>query len=198
MNRPRLPLRPLLLAAILAGVGVVHAQAPELPTGPRTGDPWTDARLADINLYGATYRDAFIDELVRYHRAPRDLVLALLARPDWTPADVYIACGLAVQAGKPCRSVAEARPSGSDWGAVARDLGILPGSPGFHALKRAMVASYHRWARPVVLDAELAADNPRRAQKALEEQGGKERAAGDRKLPASESHAMDSAPTPVP
>ena len=158
MKRP-VPLR-LLLIALLAAAGVVHAQAPPV----RTGDAWTDARLADINAYGATYRDAFVDELVRYHRAPRELVQELLARPGWTPADVYLACGLAVQAGRPCRSVAEAyaKDPAQGWGAVARGVGVVPGSPAFHALKRAVVASYDRWARPLVLDAELATDFPAR------------------------------------
>lgn len=160
MKRP-LPLR-LLLIALLATGGLVHAQAP----AARTGDAWTDARLADINVYGATYRDAFVDELVRYHRAPRELVQDLLARPGWSPADVYLACGLALQSGRPCRSVVEtyAKDPARGWATVAREVGVVPGSPAFHALKRSVVASYDRWARPLAIDAELAADFPGRPQ----------------------------------
>ena len=54
---------------------------------PRTGDAAMDARLADINQYGDRYRAAFVDELVRYHAAPRTLVGALLADEHWAPGD---------------------------------------------------------------------------------------------------------------
>lgn len=188
MNRmPPFHALPLACLLAIAIAGAVHAQGAVANAGPRTGDAWTDARLLDINAYGSTYRDAFVDELVRYHRAPRDLVQALLARPGWTPGDVYVACALAVQAGRPCRSVADARAQDPSrgWEDVARDLGIEPGSPAFHALKRAVVASYDRWARPLVLDAELAPDFPGRAREPLPAAGPpRERTPGPRK-PAS-------------
>ncbi|HZX80741.1 MAG TPA: hypothetical protein VFE72_07315 [Lysobacter sp.] len=146
-----------LLAACLALPGIVGAQAAR-----DTGDAWVDARLADIDAYAATYRDAFVDEMARYHRAPRELVQELLARPGWTPGDVYLACSLAQQAGRPCRAVADlrAREPAPDWAVLARELAVAPGSPGFHALKRGIVATYERWARPIRVDAELAADFP--------------------------------------
>ena len=173
-----LPLSRLLLAALLiAAPSAVPAQAPASPAAVRTGDAWTDARLVDINAYGTTYRDAFVDEVVRYQRAPRDLVQALLARPGWTPGDVYLACGLGLQAGRPCRAVAEAytQDPSRGWAAVANDLGIRPGTPAFHAFKRALVASYDRWARPLVLDAELAPHFPGRAHDAAPPAAGRER-----------------------
>lgn len=134
------------------------------PDGPGTGDAWVDGRLVDIGAYAATYRDAFVDEVVRYGRAPRELVQALLARPDWRPGDVYVACAIAVQAGRPCREVVSLRDvdPAQGWGAIAARLGVAAGTPRFHALKRAIVASYDRWARPIVLDDELSADFPGR------------------------------------
>jgi hypothetical protein len=150
MTRSRPALARLLLALALA-TGAAHAQ--DVPA--HAGDAWVDARLVDIGTYATTYRDAFVDELVRYRRAPRELVGELLARPGWTAGDVYFACSLALQAGRPCRAVADLRqrdPS-QDWAAIARDLGLAPGSPGYAELKRGIAASYQRWARPVPADA---------------------------------------------
>jgi hypothetical protein len=151
MNRPRHVLARLLLAAAFAA-GTAHAQEPAV----HAGDAWLDARLIDIGTYAATYHDAFVDEVVRYRRAPRDLVEELLARPGWTPGDVYFACSLALQAGRPCRAVADLRQAGPsrDWGSIARDLGVAPGTAGYVELKRGIVASYQHWARPVPADVE--------------------------------------------
>lgn len=149
-------LRALLLASVLA-LGAAPLAAQPAPAGfePRTGDPWVDTWLDDVNRYATAYRDPFVDELTRYHKAPRDLVLALLARPGWTPGDVYFACALAAQAGRPCRYVADEydRDRAAGWGALAQRLGIAPGSAGFHRLKNGFAPTYQRWGRPIRLDA---------------------------------------------
>ena len=153
MIPPRRAAAHLLLAVALAlASGAACAQ--QAPA--HAGDAWVDARLVDIGRYAATYRDAFVDELVRYRRAPRELVDELLARPDWSPGDVYFACSLAMQAGRPCRTVADMRqrdPS-RDWAAIARELDVAPGSAGYIELKRGIAASYLHWARPLPPDAE--------------------------------------------
>jgi len=158
MNALPRALASLLLVAIAGGAA--HAQAARSPSG----DAWVDGRLVDIDAYATSYRDAFVDELVRYHRAPRELVAELLARPGWTPGDVYFACSLAMQAGRPCREVAELRrrDPARAWSDIARELGVAPASPGYLELKRGIVAAYDRWARPVRMDAELATTFPQR------------------------------------
>ena len=102
---------------------------------------------------------------MRYHGAPRDLVVDLLAR-RWAPGDIYFACALAKLVGRPCRYVVEVweRDHGQGWGAIAKRLGIKPGSPQFHQLKRGMVPSYDRWGRPIQLDAQLQRDFPGRGR----------------------------------
>lgn len=122
---------------------------------PRTGDAAVDATLADINQYAARYPDAFADEIVRYHAAPRALVDALLQNPQWTPGDIYYACALAQTAGQPCRAVAEQwqRDHGQGWGAIARGIGVQPGSPEFERLKHGFVSTYDRWGRPLQVEA---------------------------------------------
>lgn len=166
---------PCLAALLLAGTtaqaappsAAAKAPAP-VAVASRTGDAWLDARLPDIDLYAARYPDAFVDEVVRYGRAPRELVQALLARPGWSPSDAYLACALAVQAARPCREVADRLDPNAPhpWSTVATDLGVAPGTPAFHALKRALVASYDRWARPVAVDDDLARDFPTRPRMA--------------------------------
>lgn len=161
-------MRRLIVSTLLAfGLAAGAAQAQDFTFGwnPRSGDVWMDAWLGDMNRYGSRYRDPFVDELVRYHAAPRDLVVDLLAR-RWAPGDIYFACALAKLAGRPCRYVVEQweRDHAQGWGAMAKRLGIKPGSPQFHQLKRGVVPSYDRWGRPIELDAQLRRDFPGRGQ----------------------------------
>ncbi|MBB1061200.1 hypothetical protein [Marilutibacter spongiae] len=131
---------------------------------PRTGDAWVDAWLGDMNRYGASYPDAFIDEIVRYQEAPRALVRELLLDRGWRPGDVYYACGLAAVSGRPCRHVADRwqRDAAGGWGAIAVELGVEPGSAAFMRLKKGFVPSYDRWGRPIRVDDALAREFPGR------------------------------------
>lgn len=171
----------LVLAAAIGGAG---AQEFAFGWNPRTGDDWVDERLADINGYGYRYREAFIDEIVRYYGAPRDLVFELVVDRRWAPGDVYYACAIARIVGRPCRYVVDAwnRDHGQGWGEVAKRLGIEPGSDEFHRLKRGFVPSYDRWNRPVELDTELRRAYPDRKDRPYAWSGkedGKGRAGAD-------------------
>lgn len=104
---------------------------------PRTGDVTVDAQLGDINVYARGDLDGFVDDVVVSYGAPRYLVRELTYERRWLPADVYYACALAHQLGRPCRDVVDIyqRDHAQGWGAIALRLGIKPGSPAFHALK---------------------------------------------------------------
>ena len=69
-----------LVAALAIAMGGACAQDAASGWNPRSGDAWVDAQLADINRYGLRYREPFIDEMARYHGAPRALVGELLQR----------------------------------------------------------------------------------------------------------------------
>lgn len=158
---------PLLLATALAAAsGAATAQDFVFGWNPRTGDVWVDNTLGDINRYGYRYRESFVDELVRYHGAPRDYVLDLLVQQRWAPGDVYYACAIAQVIGRSCRYVAEEwkQDHGQGWGALAQRLGIKPGSAEFHRLKKGFVPTYDRWARPIRLDDPLRAAYPDRGK----------------------------------
>lgn len=158
----------LALALLLAGTvgGAAHAQDFTFGWNPRSGDVWVDTHLADMNRYGTRYRDPFVDEMVRYHGAPRDLVVDLLGPRRWAPGDVYMACTIASIIGRPCRYVVDVyeRDHGNGWGNIAKQMGIKPGSPEFHRLKKGFVPVYDRWSRPIVLDAELERAYPNRGK----------------------------------
>jgi hypothetical protein len=133
---------------------------------PRTGDAWVDEWLEDMNLHGARYPDAFIDEVARYRAAPRAFVLELLAERGWQPGDIYFACALAQVVARPCAAVVGewTRDHAEGWGAVAKRLGVEPDSDAFARIKRGIVPSYDRWARPIELDAELRRAFPKRGK----------------------------------
>lgn len=155
------------LALVIAGfTGTVAAQDFTFGWNPRSGDVWVDNQLNDVNRYGTRYREPFVDEMVRYYGAPRDLVTELLVTRRWAPGDVYYACSIAHTLGRPCRYVVDEwdRSHGKGWGVVAKELGIKPGSAEFHRLKRGFVPSYDRWARPIVIDADLRKDFPNRGK----------------------------------
>lgn len=151
------------LAVFTAGVA---AQEAGMGWNPRSGDAWVDNQLDDMNRYGSRYRDPFVDEMVRYHDAPRALVTELLVTRRWSPGDVYYACAIAQVLGRPCRYVVDAwdRNRDTGWGEVARELGITPGSAEFHRIKAGFVPTYDRWARPIEIDRDLRKDFPDRGK----------------------------------
>ena len=104
---------------------------------PRTGDTWVDARLGDINVFARGNADGFIDDVVVSYGAPRYLVREYYYDRRWAPGDIYYACALAHQLGRPCLDVLRIyeRDHGQGWGVIAKRLGIKPGSAEFHALK---------------------------------------------------------------
>jgi hypothetical protein len=123
--------------------------------------------LGDVNRYGSRYRDPFVNEMVRYYGAPRDLVVDLLTTRRWAPGDVYYACAIAQVLGRPCRYVADYwdEHHGKGWGVVAKELGIKPGSAEFHRLKKGFVPTYDRWGRPITLSDDLRNDFPGRGKR---------------------------------
>ena len=155
-------IRHACLALVIAtGLGVgTTATAQTVGYNIRTGDVWVDSRLGEINDYGQRYRDPFVGEMTGYYGAPRSLIVELLDRRRWAPADVYYACALAHSLGIPCGDVVREydRHPGQGWGAVAKRYGIKPGSKAFHALKRGTVSTYDHWGYPVVLDRPVRVD----------------------------------------
>ena len=163
-------IRSALIAALLTGIAL-PAMAQDATDAPvavadapaavaiwtaASGDDWLDTWLADVNTYAGRYRGAFVDELVRYQGAPRAFVTELLDAGA-RPADVYLACATARALGRTCREiVGEWRldPAGG-WSEVLARLEAGRGTETFARVRRGLVSSFDRWARPIRLDAAL-------------------------------------------
>lgn len=150
----------LLLALLPACAGLAAqqlaaqqlvAQPGDADWSPRSGDAWVDHWLGDMNLYGQRYPDSFIDELVRYHAAPRTLLNELLNDRQWPPGDVYMACASARILGMTCRQLVAERERApqAGWEALLQTLGMAADSAAFLRLKQGIVPSYQRWSRPI-------------------------------------------------
>ena len=135
--------RPACIALVLGLLATTGASATAITIGyrPRTGDAWIDTHLADVNRYGRSDRDQFIDDVVAAFGAPRYFVRDLLLTRRWEPADVYYACALAHRLNQPCVDIVRdyGDDRGEGWGAIARRMGVSPGSAEFQALKGELV-----------------------------------------------------------
>lgn len=138
----------VVLSLGLALSAGAHAIVDEFAIGfsPRTGDTWVDARLGDINVFARGNTDGFIDDVVVSYGAPRYLVREYYYDRRWAPGDIYYACALAHQLGRPCLDVLRIyeRDHGQGWGVIAKRLGIKPGSAEFHALKGGVGKGHER------------------------------------------------------
>lgn len=158
----RVPARIIGWLAMLVSVAMAPAYAQvAVPTAPTdtaaatrthdTGNDWIDSRLRDMDAYAARYRDAFVDEIVRYHEAPRALVDEALADDGMSAGDVYFACALAQASGRSCRELVEARRANpaAGWEAIAAQSGTAPDAALYRRIRDEITASYARWARPL-------------------------------------------------
>lgn len=146
MKNTMLPAGVLSLLLMVAGAAQAQDQY-AFGFRPGTGDVWVDARLGDFNVFAAGNTDGFIDEVVVSYGAPRYLVHDYVVVRRWPPGDVYYACALAHYSHRPCLEVLQIweHDHGQGWGAVAKRLGIKPGSPAFHALKGGVGQSHGKW-----------------------------------------------------
>ena len=100
-----------------------------------TGDKEIDTHLNDVNVYAAANYDLFKNDLNIKFGAAMDEVDKYIYREKVPPAEVYYGYCLSSSSGKSFSSVMKMRSDKKGWGAIAKDLGIKPGSEKFHALK---------------------------------------------------------------
>ncbi|MBP7094511.1 MAG: hypothetical protein KBC36_00320 [Spirochaetia bacterium] len=98
------------------------------------GDPKLDASLNELNVSAKLDLPRFWGEVSLTWGVPAKQVAALAA--EFQPAEIYLAAGLAKLSKKPLDTVlAQYRKAkAKGWGALARSLGIKPGSKGFKDL----------------------------------------------------------------
>ena len=93
---------------------------------------WTD----DFNIQAQADPSGFRARLATRFRIGAARVEAVLSNVG-SPADAYIVLSLGEMSGRPVDYVVEQynHDKGKGWGALAKSLGIKPGSEEFHALK---------------------------------------------------------------
>ena len=131
-------IRRMVLLATFAVVFPLSLMAKVANYLPRTGDAVLDADLIALDHSARANHAALIDAMVSELGAPRYLLREYLGPKRWAPGDVYCACAIAYELQRPCAQVLreyEAQRA-EGWHAFARRFGLLPGTPGFEALKQ--------------------------------------------------------------
>jgi hypothetical protein len=113
-------------------------KAQQLSFSAKTGDSEMDLYLKDVNTKALTDPEQFkISASTSFNigKTKIDLMLTNMA-----PGDVYMALQLASSTGKPVDEVVTVynKNKGKGWGVIAKEMGIKPGSPEFHAMKKAL------------------------------------------------------------
>lgn len=111
-----------------------------------TGDRVLDSVLGKINSQAKADPDGFIQQLSTRHNIPEQEIRQAQETHGLEPADIFMATALAQASHRPVLEVAGEykKNEGRGWGAVARDLGIKPGSPEFHQMKSSARGSLDR------------------------------------------------------
>jgi len=93
--------------------------------------------LKDLNIKAQADPSGFKASLAARFKIGDAQITAVLSNVE-KPADAYMVLRLGEMSGQPTDRVTEKYRSGKGqgWGNLAKSLGIKPGSPEFHALKR--------------------------------------------------------------
>jgi len=106
----------------------------------RTGDAELDLKLGKLNKDAKVDSKHFIKDLSVSFGVDKKRVEIMLDRDKMEPADAYMAVSLHRMTNQPLDHIIKAfkKNGGKGWGVIAVGLGIKPGSPKFHDLKRAV------------------------------------------------------------
>ena len=126
-------MKTVIILIVVAFTQAVLGQ--ELPTAYNTGDVDMDSHLAEINERASSDYDAFRNELSENSEITDEEIDRYINEENMEPADVYYASVLSSASGRPVSEVVGMYKEKKGWGAVAKELGIKPGSEEFHELK---------------------------------------------------------------
>lgn len=122
----------LTLACSMTGLKAQQAFA------ANTGDPEMDGILSDVDTKAKKDMNAFTNDVfIKYH-VPKDKITE--AVKVMNPGDVYMSAQVASATNKPFDVVTKSfqENKGKGWGEIAKEMGIKPGSPEFHEMKKSM------------------------------------------------------------
>lgn len=126
-------MKKVLLATALLLSMIANAQTIKFTAN--TGDAELDVTLTDMNAKAQLDIPLFKTDMKASFSITDGKLDKLLL--TMAPGDVYFALEIAKQLSKPVDDVVKAYESNKKkgWGVIAKELGIKPGSPEFHALK---------------------------------------------------------------
>jgi hypothetical protein len=103
----------------------------------KSGDNELDVALNDINVQASADLKVFKKDLSVSFGVTEGKLDELSVKFGMQPGDMYFALEIAKQTGKTVDVVAQTYKThkAKGWGAIAKELGIKPGSKEFHALK---------------------------------------------------------------
>lgn len=124
------------LLALVVLVGLAHGMGAK-PAG-RTGDRTFDATLEKIQIEANADTEGYLSRLSARHGIAEHEIRQAMEVHHLSAPDIYMATALAQATRRPLPTIAaQYRESpGRSWGAMAKDLGIKPGSREFHTLKQ--------------------------------------------------------------
>ena len=96
-----------------------------------------DGLIQKLNVQARADMGKYSVQLAAQLGVPQAQVTAIIRKVD-SPADAFLCLQLGRMSKKDPESVVQTYQNhkGKGWGAIAKELGIKPGSPEFHALKR--------------------------------------------------------------
>lgn len=104
----------------------------------QTGDVNLDAALRNFNIHSKTDLSLFKKKIGVDFGLSEGRIDHLLVSYQMEPSDLLLVLETSRYCSKPVEKVIEYYEGnkGHGWGAIAKDLGIKPGSPEFHAMKK--------------------------------------------------------------
>ncbi len=126
-----------LLLTLACSMTELKAQQAE-PFAANTGDTEMNGVLKDVNTNAKKDMNVFTNDISTKFGVPKGKIEQ--ANKIMNPGDVFMAAQVASATNKPFDEVTKTFQAHKDkgWGEIAKELGIKPGSPEFHAMKKSM------------------------------------------------------------
>ena len=124
-------MKKLLIVIAMFAAGLANAQ------NYATGDQELNATLVSVNTEANMNLPDFKSKLATTYNTTLPKV-ELCFKAGMTAGDAYIAFEISLLAKKPIETVITTfkKNKGKGWGVIAKEMGIKPGSPAFHQLKK--------------------------------------------------------------
>lgn len=129
-------MKKLLVSAFIT-CATLFVNAQNFQLSAKSGDVELDANLNDINIKAKTDIQLFKKDLSVEFNIGEPKIDKMIVDLNMSPADAYMTLEVAKMTKKDPEVVMNSFTKNKDkgWGVIAKEMGIKPGSPEFHALK---------------------------------------------------------------